>query len=159
MNTAYLLTGGNMGNREQNLTLAAQKIEQSCGQIVQRSPVYETAAWGHTQQPAFLNQVLMISTPLSPEQLMHTLLDIEHQMGRIRQEKMGPRIIDLDILLINDEIIDTPFLRVPHPALPQRRFVLTPLADIAPEYKHPVLQQTIAELLENCSDTLDVQKK
>ncbi len=159
MNTAYLLTGGNMGNREQNLTLAAQKIEQSCGQIVQRSPVYETAAWGHTQQPAFLNQVLMISTPLSPEQLMQRLLDIEHQMGRIRQEKMGPRIIDLDILLINDEIIDTPFLRVPHPALPQRRFVLTPLADIAPEYKHPVLQQTIAELLENCSDTLDVQKK
>lgn len=159
MNTVYLLTGGNMGNREENLQEAARRIEKACGSIVQRSPIYETAAWGKTDQPAFLNQVLAIETTLAPERLMQTLLHIEAAMGRVRMEKMGPRIIDLDILLIDDLIIQTPLLTVPHPALPQRRFVLTPLADIAPNIVHPIMQQTIAHLLQICPDMLDVQKK
>lgn len=159
MNTVYLLTGGNMGNREENLQEAARRIEKACGNIVQRSPMYETAPWGMKNQPAFLNQVLAVETELTPEQFMQTLLDIEAAMGRVRMEKMGPRIIDLDILLIDDLILQTPILTVPHPALPQRRFVLTPLADIAPNLMHPVLKQSIAHLLQICPDMLDVQKK
>lgn len=159
MNTAYLLTGGNMGNRLNNLQQAAELIQQNCGKIVARSSIYETEAWGKTDQPAFLNQALQITTSLSPDVLMQTLLDIESTMGRIRTFKMGPRIIDLDILLINDLIQHSPILTIPHPALPLRRFALLPLAEIAPELIHPTEKKSILELLQTCSDTLNVQKK
>lgn len=159
MNTAYLLTGGNMGNRLNNLQQAAEFIQQNCGKIVVSSSVYETEAWGKTDQPAFLNQALQIETDLSPDALMQTLLDIESRMGRIRTVKMGPRIIDLDILLINDLIQATPLLTIPHPALPLRKFALLPLAEIAPKLIHPVEKKTILELLQICPDTLNVQKK
>ncbi|BFG69277.1 2-amino-4-hydroxy-6-hydroxymethyldihydropteridine diphosphokinase [Sediminibacterium sp. KACHI17] len=159
MNTAYLLTGGNMGNRLNNLQQAAELIQQNCGKIVARSSIYETEAWGKTDQPAFLNQALQITTSLSPDVLMQTLLDIESTMGRIRTVKMGPRIIDLDILLINDLIQHSPILTIPHPALPLRRFALLPLAEIAPELIHPTEKKSILELLQTCPDTLNVQKK
>ena len=159
MNTAYLLIGGNLGNRYAYLQEAVHLIEQSCGNIVHSSAIYETAAWGKTDQPSFYNQCLALKTELSPEQLMQKLLDIETVMGRKRSEKLGPRIIDLDILLIDSLIIATPLLQLPHPALPMRRFALLPLSEIAPELIHPVLKKTIAELLVDCTDELDVQKK
>lgn len=159
MNTAYLLTGGNMGNRAENLQQAAVYIEQYCGKIVCTSSVYETAAWGITDQPAFYNQALQLETLLSPDLLMQQLLDIELKMGRIRTIKMGPRIIDLDILLIDGCVQSSKLLTLPHPALPFRRFALLPLAEIAPNLMHPVEKKTIRVLLETCTDPLNVQKK
>ncbi|MEK7198695.1 MAG: 2-amino-4-hydroxy-6-hydroxymethyldihydropteridine diphosphokinase, partial [Bacteroidota bacterium] len=119
----------------------------------------ETAAWGRTDQPSFYNQALALETALSPEDLMLKLLEIEIAMGRKRKEKLGPRIIDLDILLIDNLILSTTLLQIPHPALPFRRFALLPLFEIAPEIIHPILHKTIAQLLADCSDELDVQKK
>jgi 2-amino-4-hydroxy-6-hydroxymethyldihydropteridine diphosphokinase len=158
MSTAYLLIGGNLGNRSANLQKAVFHMEQTCGKIVQSSAIYETSAWGLTQQPAFYNQALILSTPLSPKDLMQELLSIELQMGRIREIKMGPRIIDLDILLIDQLVLDTELLQLPHPSLAIRRFALLPLAEIAPDLLHPFLQKTMQQLLEICPDQLDVQK-
>lgn len=159
MNTAYLLIGGNLGNRSAYLQQAIHHIEQSCGNIVLSSAIYETAAWGLTDQPNFYNQALAIATHLTPGELMQTLLAIEESMGRKRTVKLGPRIIDLDILLIDDLVLSTGLLTVPHPALPFRRFALLPLSEIAPALLHPVLRKTIAQLLDECTDPLDVQKK
>ncbi|HXL54670.1 MAG TPA: 2-amino-4-hydroxy-6-hydroxymethyldihydropteridine diphosphokinase [Chitinophagaceae bacterium] len=158
MNKAYLLTGGNLGNRLNNLTKARKLIEQYCGKIVQRSSVYETAAWGFEDQPDFYNEALEIATDLSAAQLMQKLLTIEERMGRKREIKMGPRIIDIDILLFNDDIIHQPHLTIPHEHLHERKFALMPLAEIAPNIIHPVLHKTIQQLLLECSDKLDVHK-
>jgi len=156
--TAYLLIGGNIGERKSNLQTAAQKIEELCGNILQTSSIYETAAWGFTDQPNFYNQVLKLNTQLSPEKLMLQLLAIEETMGRKRMVKMGPRTIDLDILLIDDLIIHSELLHLPHPQLPNRRFALLPLAEIAPNLIHPVEKKTISTLLQQCKDNLNVQK-
>lgn len=158
MNKAYLLIGGNMGSRLQNLGLAEELIRIRLGNIVQRSSVYETAAWGKTDQQPFLNQALLLHTELEAPELMRRILRIELEMGRERMEKNGPRIIDIDILFFNDLVLDTPQLRLPHPALQLRRFVLVPMAEIAPHLVHPVLHGTITELLEHCPDQLAVQK-
>jgi 2-amino-4-hydroxy-6-hydroxymethyldihydropteridine diphosphokinase len=158
MNIAYLLIGGNLGNRSENLQKAIQYIEQSCGEIIQSSAIYETAAWGLTDQPSFYNQALILSSELQPNQLMQSLLTIETDMGRVREIKMGPRIIDLDILLIDQLIQQNELLEIPHPALALRRFALLPLAEIAPDLVHPILHKTIETLLLECLDVLDVQK-
>jgi len=158
MNTAYLLVGGNIGEREQNLARARQWIEADCGAIIRASSIYETAAWGNTAQAAFLNQVLEIHTPLNAKQLIRHVLKVEKKMGRIREEKYGPRLIDIDILLFNDEIHKTDFLTIPHPEMQNRRFVLEPLAEIAPAVTHPALKKTITELLNDCPDPLPVKK-
>jgi 2-amino-4-hydroxy-6-hydroxymethyldihydropteridine diphosphokinase len=158
VNRAWLLTGGNMGRREENLVKARKSIERECGAILQSSSIYETAAWGNTKQAAFLNQVLAIQTFLSPQQLLKKILTIEKKMGRLREEKYGPRVIDIDILLFNDAILDQPSLKIPHPQLQNRRFVLVPLAEIAAEIVHPVLKKTIADLLALCPDKLVVKK-
>jgi 2-amino-4-hydroxy-6-hydroxymethyldihydropteridine diphosphokinase len=159
MNTAYLLIGGNLGNRSAYLQEAIHEIEQSCGNIVHSSAIYETAAWGLTEQPNFYNQALAVQTKLTPDALMQQLLRIEEKMGRKRTIKLGPRIIDLDILLIDELVISSGLLTLPHPALPDRRFALLPLNEIAPVLVHPVLHKTIQQLLEECSDELNVQKK
>jgi 2-amino-4-hydroxy-6-hydroxymethyldihydropteridine diphosphokinase len=159
MNTAYLLIGGNLGDRAAYLAEAINQISAQCGRVISTSSIYETAAWGNVNQPAFYNQAVKLVTILSPEALIERLLAIENEMGRVRTEKYGPRTIDLDILMINDIVIDTPTLTIPHPQLHNRRFALLPLHEIAPALHHPVLNKTIHELLLNCLDTLDVQKK
>ncbi|HKZ67849.1 MAG TPA: 2-amino-4-hydroxy-6-hydroxymethyldihydropteridine diphosphokinase [Chitinophagaceae bacterium] len=158
MNKAYLLTGGNMDDRLKNLAAAYECIDQQCGHITNASSLYETSAWGKKDQPSFLNQALEIQTELTPLQLLKKILGIEKQIGRIRKEKYGPRIIDIDILLFNNEIHNFPLLKIPHPELQNRRFVLIPLAEIAPGLIHPVLKKTMAELLVVCPDKLAVKK-
>jgi 2-amino-4-hydroxy-6-hydroxymethyldihydropteridine diphosphokinase len=158
MNKAYLLTGGNMGHRESNLALAVELIQKDGGKIIAHSALYETAAWGNSDQPGFLNQALLLETRLDAAPLLHLLLAIEKQIGRVRLEKYGPRVIDIDILLFNQEIHHEPALKIPHPELANRRFALTPLAEIAADYVHPVLKKTIAKLLEECPDKLAVNK-
>jgi len=158
MNKAYLLTGGNMGNREENLAKACKLISEQCGEPRAISSLYKTAAWGKNDQPSFLNQVLEIYTELNPRQLLQQILKIEKQIGRVRKEKYGPRIIDIDILFYNDEAHDYPLLKLPHPEIQNRRFVLVPMAEIAPTLVHPVLKKTIADLLQSCPDHLPVRK-
>lgn len=158
MNTVYLLTGGNVGNRLEYLAKAQEGLGRRCGQIGAVSAVYETAAWGKTDQPAFLNQVIQLHTHFAAPVLLEKILSIEHEIGRIRQEKYGPRIIDIDILLFGDQVIQTPGLIIPHPRIAERRFVLVPLAGIAPELIHPVLHESIQVLLNKCTDPLTVKK-
>ena len=158
MRTAYLLIGGNLGNRKENLAKAVSLINEQCGSLTRSASIYETEAWGNTDQPSFLNQALEISTSLTARLLMRRVLRIEEEMGRIRKEKLGPRIIDIDILLFENEIHDLRFLKIPHPEMQNRRFVLVPLAEINSSLQHPVLKKTIAELLEKCPDNLEVKK-
>jgi 2-amino-4-hydroxy-6-hydroxymethyldihydropteridine diphosphokinase len=159
MNKAFLLTGGNMGNRDENLYRSSVLIEKYCGSIEKKSSLYETAAWGKTDQPDYLNQVLVLDTVLAPEELLKHLLTIEKEMGRFRTEKYGPRIIDIDILLYNDEVINESKLNIPHPQMQNRRFALVPMDEIASNLIHPVFHKTIHELLIECTDPLTVHKK
>jgi len=158
MNTAFLLTGGNLGDRLQHLQNASDAIQRYGGIIQQRSSVYQTAAWGFRDQPDFYNQVLQIQTKLNADELMKVLLEIEKISGRKRDMKLGPRIIDIDILLMNDLVYQSDTVIIPHPHLAERRFALTPLQEIAGEKIHPVLHKTINELLIECKDELPVYK-
>jgi 2-amino-4-hydroxy-6-hydroxymethyldihydropteridine diphosphokinase len=158
MNKSYLLIGGNVGNRQEFLLLAAGFIAAKAGTVARSSAIYETAAWGKTDQAAFLNQALELHTALDAAPLMETLLHIEELMGRRRGEKYGPRVIDIDVLLYNEAVIHTPLLNVPHPELANRRFALAPLNELAPTYFHPLLKKTIRQLLEECPDPLPVKK-
>lgn len=158
MYKAYLIIGGNVGNTLEYFKQAIQLIEKKCGSITKSSAIYCTAAWGITNQSDFLNQVLVVNTHLTPNELIKEILAIELLMGRERSIKMGPRIIDIDILLINDLIISTNILTLPHPQLTNRKFALTPLAEIAPNKIHPIENKTINQLLQLCTDNLNVQK-
>jgi 2-amino-4-hydroxy-6-hydroxymethyldihydropteridine diphosphokinase len=158
MHHAYILLGTNLGNRLSYLQQATTYIAQHVGEVSATSSIYETAAWGLTEQPSFYNQVLVVKTDVEPENLMQQLLDIETQLGRTRTIKFGPRTIDIDILLIDDLINQSAILQLPHPALPQRKFALMPLVEVAPNLLHPVEKKTISQLLQACTDTLDVQK-
>ena len=148
-----------MGDRFENLDKTRELISGSCGSIILSSSVFETAAWGKTDQPDFLNQALLLETPLSAVDLLRSLLAIEQKMGRFRGEKYGPRIIDIDMIFFNDDIVDLPDLKIPHPQMQNRRFVLTPLAEIAPNLIHPVLGRSMTQLLSECPDQLAVNKK
>lgn len=147
-----------MGNSRQQLTKALVHIKKEIGIVVRQSKLYQTAAWGYEEQPDFLNQVIVISSKLDAATCIKKLLAIEKKMGRVRTIKNAPRIIDLDILYFNKDIIQLPQLQVPHPAIAMRRFVLVPLNELAPAFIHPVLQQTNHQLLTNCPDKLDVKK-
>ena len=147
-----------MGNRQEVLQKAGNMIEDSCGVIQQQSAIYQTAAWGLEAQDDFLNQVLRIDTKLDAQLLLRKVQAIEVELGRKRSILYGPRIIDIDILFFNDEIIHDENLTVPHPQIQNRRFVLVPLAEITPALVHPVLHKPVAQLLDECPDTLAVQK-
>ena len=158
MNRAYLLIGGNVGDRKKNLTNARELLNDRCGSIVKTSSIYETAAWGKTDQPSFLNQALEFDTSLNARQLIRCILKVEKAMGRTRKEKYGSRNIDIDILLFNNEIHNYSFLKLPHPEMQNRRFALMPLAEMAPDVIHPVFNRSIKELLKECPDDLEVKK-
>jgi 2-amino-4-hydroxy-6-hydroxymethyldihydropteridine diphosphokinase len=158
MNKAYLLIGGNEGNRLGYLQKARDYVVVFCGEILEQSAIYETAAWGKTDQSNFLNQALLIDTSLSAEVLMSNILIIERKMGRVRNEKYGSRTIDIDILFYNGDIINLPDLKIPHPEIQNRRFALVPMNEIASELIHPVFKKNIQHLLSESADQLDVKK-
>ena len=153
----YLLLGSNVGDRDSNLSRAIELIKSSAGELIKVSSLYETAAWGKTDQAAFLNQAVCIATAHSPLELLNHLKNIEKEVGRISTEKWGPRVIDIDILFYDSEIIQEPELQVPHPYLPVRRFALLPLSEIAGDFIHPVLRRSVNALLSECPDGSDVR--
>lgn len=158
MPIAYLLLGSNLGDRAAILQEAVQHLSATAGPVVAASGHYETAAWGLEDQPPFLNQALSIQTSLAPAELLRMCLATEQQAGRVREVRWGARTLDVDILLYDEQIVATPELQIPHPRLPERRFALAPLAEIAASVLHPTLAQTIATLLATCPDPLPVQR-
>ena len=154
---AYLLLGSNLGDRAALLRQARARLAATAGLIEAESGLYETAAWGREDQPAFLNQALAIRTSLSPTDLLAACLATEQQAGRERREQWGSRTLDVDILFFGEAIIASPALSVPHPRLTERRFALVPLAEIARSLRHPQLGETIDNLLTRCPDPLPVR--
>src|SRR5262245_17788131 len=138
MHTAYLSLGSNIGDRTANLHDAIRRLGDSAGEVTQISSFYETAPVEFTEQPWFVNAVVELQTDLTPRALLESVLAVERAMGRERTVPKGPRNIDIDILLLDERVVDEPGLRIPHPSLPARRFVLEPLVEIAPEARHPV---------------------
>jgi 2-amino-4-hydroxy-6-hydroxymethyldihydropteridine diphosphokinase len=151
MKTTYLSLGSNFGNREHLLGEALRLIESPGLHVARVSPVYETEPQEFKNQPWFLNLVAEVQTNLFPMQLLTRVRKIERKLGRKRTLDKGPRSIDIDILLYGESVIDSPDLVVPHPRMTERRFVLQPLADLAPDLRHPVLRRTIKELLAGIS--------
>ena len=155
--TAYLSLGSNLGDRKQNLKEAIRCLD-SLGRVLAVSSFYETEPVEFTEQPLFLNCVVALETEIEPQQLMRALLHLEQEMGRKRVEKKGPRSIDIDILLFGETVIDTPELTVPHPAMAKRRFVLEPLAEIAPDLQIPTSKRTVREVLAELPEGQRVEK-
>lgn len=157
MKGIYLISGSNLGDKLTMLAAAKKLVSQKAGLVLRTSHIYKTAAWGIEDQPEFYNQVLEIDTKLNPVELLKTLLDIERQLGRQRKQKWQERIIDIDILYYNDIILNSMELSIPHPFIQSRRFVLEPMAEIAPTFIHPVSGLSQVELLKTCIDPLIVE--
>jgi 2-amino-4-hydroxy-6-hydroxymethyldihydropteridine diphosphokinase len=156
-NIAYLSLGSNIGDRKDHLERALALLK-TLGDVAAVSSFYETEPVEFTGQALFLNCAVALAAQLSPLDLIAKLLDIERSLGRERIQKKGPRTIDIDILLYGDQVVNSPDLTVPHPAMAQRRFVLEPLAEIAPNARHPVLKKTVAQLLEELPPGQNVWK-
>ena len=152
----YLSLGSNMGNRREHIEAGTKLIVKTIGKIARKSHLYETQAWGKTDQEPFINQVIMINTSLEPRDLLEAITRIDREMGRERKEKWGPRILDIDILFYGKRVIRDKGLEIPHPELHKRAFVLVPMMEIDPELEHPVLHQAMDMLYMNCEDLSDV---
>lgn len=154
---AIVLLGTNIGDKPANLREATRLISDRVGKIIAKSSVYYSAPWGQEEQPGFLNQVISLRTYYPPIFLMKNLLNFELLMGRKRQEKWGPRLIDIDLLFYNDLVMNTKNLTLPHPGIPDRRFTLEPLVELYPNLYHPTEQRSLSKLLTTCKDELPVQ--
>ena len=157
MALVFLGLGTNLGSRAENLSAARERLAAKM-RVLRASSVYETEPWGFREQPAFLNQVLQVETELSPLRLLRFLKRLEQQLGRTENFRYGPRLMDIDILFYDQSVINTRRLQIPHPLLSERAFVLVPLAEIAPEFVHPVLGRSVRELLRDCPDKESVRK-
>jgi len=158
MFTVYLGLGSNLGDRKEMLNRAINLIAEEIGPIKQESAIYETAPWGNTEQPAFLNQVVKIVTKLLPLEVLAQIDQIEKQLNRRKQQHWGTRTIDIDILFYENEIVNLDNLIIPHKYIAERNFVLVPLNEIASTLIHPVLKETINSLYQKCSDNLPISK-
>ena len=154
----FLLLGSNLGNRHLFLSQAIAQIEKDIAPVIKASSVYETQSWGKTDAPDYLNQVILLQTELPAMAVLQKILNIENTMGRQRSEKWGPRTIDIDILFYGNAVINETGLQIPHPELHKRRFTLEPLAEIAPELVHPVLNKNILQVKNELKDNLIVKK-
>jgi 2-amino-4-hydroxy-6-hydroxymethyldihydropteridine diphosphokinase len=159
MMNAILGIGTNIGHREENLKEAVIKIKEYIGSVIELSSVYETEPWGFNTEDQFLNMVVMVDTGLSPAGLLEKVQLVETLIGRVKSEiQYTSRVIDIDILFFGDQVVNEGNLIIPHPHIQKRRFVLVPLCEIAPELIHPVLNKTVATLLESCTDSGKVIK-
>ena len=152
MTQLFLSLGGNLGNTREIFEGAYPLIEKKIGKISVYSSIYQTEAWGPIPQADFLNQVLLVNTPLKAEACLAEMLEIEREFGRERKERWGPRTLDLDILFYGDKVIAESNLSIPHPRIAERKFILTPLAEIAPSFIDPTSRKTMLTLLADCSD-------
>jgi len=158
MNDVFLLLGSNLGNRQLLLQTAIAEIAEQVGPVLRQSALYETQSWGKTDQPDYLNQVVFLKTQLPAKNVLTEILAIETRMGRTRYEKWGSRLIDIDILFYNNDVINQDGLEVPHPELQNRRFTLEPLVEIAADLVHPLLNKTMLQLKTELTDSLVVKK-
>lgn len=157
MQKLYLLLGGNLGDKKTIFSEVRMQLNERIGQITAESAIYETEPWGFESDDLFWNQVLEISTDLKPEEVLEQTQQIELNMGRVRKEvQYTSRVIDIDLLFYGNLIINKDNLVVPHPRIQERRFVLVPLCEIAPDFIHPIVQKSITELLHECPDQLKV---
>ena len=159
MYQVFLGIGGNIGNKRMNFQKVHFSVENELGKILRQSSVYETAPWGFSANENFWNQTLLIETKLRPEDLLAKINRIEKESGRKREPgKYTSREMDIDILYYGDWVFETEKLTIPHPHIAQRRFVLAPLAEIAPEFRHPALKKNNLQLLETCADESEIKK-
>jgi len=155
---AYISLGGNIGNTLEIFQNALLAIEKKMGKIIQKSSIYQTAAWGKEDQNDFLNQVILIETSFDAKKLLESLLTIELLFERKRIERWGPRTLDLDLLSLDNQIENSKSLVLPHPRIQERKFILVPLAELNPNWVHPMLRKSASELLDNCADQLKVKR-
>jgi 2-amino-4-hydroxy-6-hydroxymethyldihydropteridine diphosphokinase len=159
MKIVFLGIGTNLGDRADNIEKAVAYIKESVGPVLDSSSIYETEPWGFQSDDKFLNLILKVETTLTPSGLLGRILMIESLLGRVRSPKIySSRLIDIDILLFDDLIVDEASLKIPHPLIHERKFVLVPLCELAPEMIHPVLKKSFAELLEICKDESVVKR-
>ncbi len=156
LHSIVLLTGSNLGDRTNQLHLASQYIEKHIGKVIRTSSLYMTEAWGGLPQPDYINQVIVVESILSPMETLQKIHWIEEELGRIRSSRWASRIIDIDILFYNTEIIGLPELEIPHPEIQNRNFVLQPLLEVMPDYFHPVLKKSVKELATITRDTCKI---